>query len=154
MVKNVMAGIVCGQYWEETGASLFDHRRARVIRLQFMLFHAFHDFFHPGIKPVEQIFTFKVRTWGIVWELATLSRPSCMDCTSATHSVVTEKNAAAVGAGFEGVIFDDIVFSHLTVSDIEMAGETINVNCIDEKGRPFQTVAAVPRAIAAIDCIT
>ena len=77
-----------------------------------------------------------------------------MDRASATHFLIAEEDAAAVWAGFEGVSFNDILVACLAVGNVEMAGDAINVNSVEEQRCPLQTIAAVAGAIIAIHSIT
>lgn len=73
-----------------------------------------------------------------------------MDRASATHFFIAEEDTAAVGAGLEGVPFNDILFACLAVGDIEVAGDAVDVSSVEEQRCPFQAIAAVARTKIAI----
>lgn len=114
---------------------------------------ALQALFHLGIYSFQQFFPPKIGTRIFIWEIPALLRLRCMNETALAQFSVEQKNTGAVFFDSKSITFMDKSPSYLSVADIKIAGNPVNIRSGDEQDGTRQVITTEPRAIIAIRSI-
>ncbi len=90
-------------------------------------------FCHPGLDNGEKLLTFQVGAGGVIGKITTLSGAGSMDRTALTYLAIGEEHTGAVFPHLKGVLSFNVLLSNFTVCYIQVSGDAINIDGIDEE---------------------
>ncbi len=104
-------------------------------------------FCHLRINCRQEVLTFKIGAGLIIRKILALLRSSRMNQAAPAELAVDEKNTGTVFFYLEGISFFNKSFSHLAVTEMEMASYPVDINGSNEENRTGEAIAAEARAI-------
>lgn len=72
-----------------------------------------------------------------------------MNTTSFIEPSIDEENAGAVRLHLKGILTFNISLTNLTVANVKMPGNTVNIRCGDIEGGPGKTITTIAGTVIA-----
>ena len=94
-------------------------------------------FFHKRINSFQQIFPPEIGTGFVMRKILTLLRSRHMNRTPLVQLSVVQKNTGTVIFNLEGISFLNKPLPHLTVTELEVAGYSVDIGGGNEKNRTW-----------------
>ena len=110
----------------------------------------FQAFFNPGLYPGEQIISFQIGTWFVVWKKSALLWTGTMDRTPFDHFILWLENAGSIVFYFESRPVFHIALAYFAVRNWKMTWQTVNVIRIYQQYRAFKPVAAISWTVITV----